>query len=114
MARLKIIVLEKYGDKLHFALWADVPVARRPFYADAAKVSAWKNAIAADNTALQDGSVVEKVAHIDIPGAGNLAATKAELIAQWTRFQDEINDANPWKWHGTTYAGTTWTNGGVA
>ena len=114
MARLKIIVLHKDGDKLYFALWADVPVERQPFYVNATKVSAWKNAIAADNTALQDGSVVEKVAYIDVSGAGNLAAIKAELIAQWTGFQNEINAANPWKWHGTTYAGTTWTNGGVA
>ena len=114
MARLKIIVLEKYGDKLHFALWADVPVARQAFYADAAKVSAWKDAEAADNAALQNGSVVERVASYPFEAGAGVPRIKAQLEAMAVKFQAEIDAYNPWNRYGTTFNGASWANGGVA
>ncbi|MCK9994488.1 MAG: hypothetical protein Dbin4_03008 [Alphaproteobacteria bacterium] len=114
MARLKIIILEKHGDKLSVGLWADVPAARQPFYADSTKVSAWRDATADDNAALRSGAVAEKVAHIDLPGAENLAEVKPQLIAMWNSYQQKINDINPWKRYGTTWDGTAWANTGVA
>ena len=50
MPRLKIIILETYPGKICYAFWADVPLARQPFYAGAGKVSAWKDATASSIT----------------------------------------------------------------
>lgn len=112
MARLKIIILDKIGDKLNYAMWADVPAARQVFYANAAKVSAWKDALPADNAALQSGAVVEQVRSTDFAGAENMPEVRTSLIATWNQFQNEINNVNPWKRYGTTYDGA-WINGGV-
>lgn len=113
MARLRIIILEKHGDKLHYAMWADVPAARQSFYADANKVSVWKGALSADNTALQSGMIVEKTSSYDFePGAG-LARIRVELQGAADRFQSEINAHNPWIRYGTVWDGATWANGGV-
>ena len=114
MPRLKIIILDKTGDKLNVAMWADVPVERQPFYADPAKTSAWKDALAADNTALQTGAVVELLRHFDFPGGENLAGVKSELVAAWNGFQAKVTASNPWRRYGTVWDGASWTNGGVA
>lgn len=114
MARLKIIVLEVSGRDVHYALWADVPEARQPFYADATKVSAWKDALAADNTALQNGSVVEEVRYSTFNSGETLAQIKAALVIASNDFQANTTAHNPWGRYGTVWDGTSWTNGGVA
>lgn len=113
MARLKIIILETEPGKVNYAFWADVPAARQPFYAAASKVSVWKDAIAADNTALQNGAVVELVSSYPFEeGVGNVRIRNA-LIDLHTKYQAEINARNPWSRYGTTYD-TAWTAGGAA
>ena len=113
MPRLKIIILETEPGKVSYAFWADVPAARQRFYANASKVSAWKDAIAADNTALQNGSVTERVHYLDID-AGTADADKRQALRRdWQAFQARINDYNPWSKYGTTFD-TAWTVGGVA
>lgn len=113
MARLKIIILETEPGKVNYALWADVPAARQRFYADASKVSVWKDALAADNTALQNGSVVERVFSEDISRGAASAPLRAFLEARAQDFQTKINAHNPWSRYGTTYD-TAWVAGGVA
>lgn len=113
MPRLKIIILETEPGKVSYAFWADVPAARQRFYADASKVSAWKDAIAEDNTALQNGSVVERVHHLDIDAGTTDADRRLALRRDWQAFQARVNDYNPWSRYGTTF-GTAWTAGGVA
>ena len=113
MARLKIIILETEPGKINYAFWADVPAARQRFYADASKVSVWKDALAADNTALQNGSVTERVHYLDIEAEATDADRRVALRRDWQAFQTWVNDYNPWGKYGTTYD-TAWTAGGVA
>jgi hypothetical protein len=115
-ARLRIIVLERDRDAngFDYVLWADVPTARQPFYASVDKKSAWKDALPADNTALQNGSVVESTGHVAFPPGGSMAQTQAELQVRWNAFQNEINAANPWRYYGSTWDGTTWVVTNVA
>lgn len=114
MPRLRVIILDRTTTGIRYAMWADVPAARQPFYVDAAKVSAWKDALPADNTALQLGQVVEKVdTQLPEPGAG-VARIRSLLQEQWARCQAEIDAANPWDKYGTSWDGTSWAAGGVA
>ena len=113
MPRLKIIILETKPGKVNYAFWADVPAARQRFYADANKVSVWKDAIAADNTALQNGSVVELVSSYPFEEGASAARIRNALLDLHTKYQAEISAYNPWVRYGTTYD-TAWTAGGVA
>src|SRR3990167_4414084 len=121
MPRLSIIILDRpepTNQRVYrYVLWADVPVARRPFYAALAgptAVSAWKDALAADDTALQSGSVVEKVDTIQVPAGATLAEIRGFLETRWANYQAFITSLNPWQRYGTTFDGSTWTAGGVA
>ena len=120
MPRLSIIILDRpeptNQQVYRYVLWADAPVARQPFYATLAGptfASAWRDALAADNAALQNGSVVEKVDTIQVSTAATLADIRAFLQARWTDFQASIMTINPWQRYGTTWDGTAWTAGGV-
>ena len=113
MARLKIIILETYPGKICYAFWADVPLARQPFYADAGKVSAWKDATAADNTALRNGSVVELAGEYPIEDGAAPIRIRQLLLGLHEKYQARIDAHNLWSRYGTTYD-TTWTAGGVA
>ena len=116
MPAKRIIVLDNPngGSTYHVALWADVPVARQPFYASPGAVSAWTGASAADNAAIATGAVAEKVISYDTATAETLNQLKAVLIAGWTLWQAHITNDNAWARYGTFFDGTTWTAGGVA
>lgn len=109
----KIIILEtESARQIRYAMWADVPVARRPFYAKADFVSAYLSASAGEIAALRSGAVVERVAVERIDG--NLAAVRTTLEARFAAFQAEITALNSWARYGTVFDGTTWTAGGAA
>ena len=114
----RIIVLEHYHNApiaFRYVMWADVPVARQPFYANANKVSEWKGASAADNLALQNGSVYEIVDTVSFPVGTTVNQAKTVMQARWQLFQDEITTKNIWGNYGMFMDTTnTWTNGGVA
>src|SRR3972149_6495167 len=80
MPRLNVIVLERDRENPNlytYLLWADVPVARQPFYALAwgpTRLSAWTDALAADNTNLQSGAIVEATLFVRSPQTGTPAA----------------------------------------
>jgi hypothetical protein len=110
-ARLKIIVLDRDHDTngFRYALWADVPVARQPFYVQPIGFkSAWKDALPADNTALENGSVVETTGYVAFPSGGSMAQVQARLEAEHSKFQSQITNANPWRFYGSTWDGTAW------
>ena len=117
MAR-RIIILEKLeasAISFRYLLWADVPVARQPFYARPGAVSMWKNANAADNLAIATGAVVEKneVYSSDVPQT--IAEIQTALQARFTVLQAEVNAENPWVRYGTIWDDVTnWTLGGVS
>src|SRR5215472_4243512 len=103
MPRLRVIFLAGMPDDPNTwqaALWADVPAARQTFYADTAvpptRKSIWTGATTADNTALQNGSVVETVLTQRVPPGTTIAQVENYLQAQWQNYQDSINSANPW------------------
>ena len=120
MPRLNVIVLERDRENPNlytYILWADVPVARQPFYALAwgpTRLSAWTDALAADNTNLQSGAIVEATQTLQVPSAATLPQIQAFLQQRWTEYQGRITTINPWQRYGTTWNGTIWVNGGVA
>jgi len=115
-ARFKIIILDKDANDpvYRYLLWADVPAARQPFYANASATSAWTDATAGDLAALQNGSVVERQGELRVPSGSTLAQVQAFLQARWSEFQNQVTNDNPWVRYGTTWDGTTWTAGGVS
>lgn len=118
MANKQIIVLDRVNIpsdfSFRYAMWAAVPAARQSFYANAAATSAWNGAAAGEITALQNGSVVERVAVAEFPAGTGVPAIKAALQAAFTAFQNRITNDNSWNLYGTFYDGTSWTTGGVA
>jgi hypothetical protein len=112
----KIIVLERIGEpsdeSYNYVLWASVPAGREPAYANAAKTSAYKDATAAELTALETGTVVERTGTIQYQSGGG-ANIKQDLQRLFNDFQQEITKANPHDRYGTSYDGSTWTNAGT-
>jgi hypothetical protein len=114
MPSKRIVILEQSdANTYRYAMWADVPAARQSFYAKAGVVSAWGGAAAGDNTALQNGSVVEQVATFSVPTGEALATTLARLQSLWTAYQNGITNNNLWVRYGSFWDGSTWTNAGV-
>ena len=119
-ARFRIIILDKpdptNAELFKYVLWADVPTARQPFYAKpAGTVSAWKDAIAGDNSQLVSGAVSEKVDTMQVAKGSGMAVAQAEMVARWNAYQNEVNTSNPWVRYGSTYDPSgAWTLTGVA
>lgn len=112
MPRLRVIVLERDAqtDTFRYVLWADVPAARQSFYAQPAGTkSAWKDALPADNTNLENGSVAERVDIQRVPPGSTMPQVQAHLETRWNSYQTDINNANPWQRYGTTWDGVAWT-----
>lgn len=116
MPRLNVIILTQNSaiNEYTFAMWADVPTARQPFYANTNAKSAWASATATDNQNLQNGSVVEQVGTARFNPATALPAVQANMQAQWQAFQTSITNSNPWIRYGSTWDGTSWVLTGVS
>jgi ribosomal protein S16 len=122
MPRLRAIVLDSPDQQaaranFRVALWADVPAARQKFYAaltTATTVSAWIDALAADNTAIRNGSVVEKVVMYEPETTKTAGQMEADVATIWTAFQAGVTGTNTWPNYGSTWDGTTWTIATVA
>lgn len=113
----RIIVLERDTERpitLRFVLWADVPAARQPFFADPNKVSAYVLATEAENDALQAGQVAELVDTLRLPQGTPLAQIRAALITAFNRWQSVVTNDNAYDFYGTSWDGTSWTPGGVS
>lgn len=116
----RVIVLEQTNASplmFRVVMWADTPAARQPFYAalQAGMTSAWKDAAPADNAALQNGSVTERVDVATIPLGSNLAQAQAILAANWVTWNAAVQASNPWQRYGTSMdTANSWTNGGAA
>lgn len=116
----RVIVLEQQNTAplmFRYAMWADVPSVRQPFYAAAQSgmASAWKDAAAADNTALQNGSVTERVDVATFLPGTTLVQAEAVLAAVWAAWNTSVQNANPWLRYGSFMdTAGTWTLGGVS
>jgi hypothetical protein len=113
-----IIILERTSNDpltINYVLRATVPSARQAFFADDTKTSAYKDASAEDVAALKAGQIVEKVCS-DIVGGRTIAQIKSLLISAQSTFQTEVNGQswNPFRYFGSSWDGTSWTDGGAA
>jgi len=117
MAQKRIIILNALPgvQAYRYALWAVTPASRQAFYANLNAKSAWKDIAPAELTALQNGSIVEKVDSFSNPTSLTLAQIKSQLEAIWTAYQAFVTAYNPWDRYGSFFDDTsTWTNGGVS
>lgn len=116
----RIIILEHVSNApimFRYAMWADVPSTRQAFYAaqQAGAVSAWKDAAAGDNTALQNGSVTETVRSATFAAGTTIGQIETALAAEWTVWNATIQAANPWDRYGSVMdASNVWALSGVA
>lgn len=114
---MKIIILEQPElGSFRYILWCDVPVNKRPYYADANKTSAYKLISAPDLAALRNGSVVEFAESMNFTTGTTLAAKQAQLVSRLTTVQNEVNatgNNSPLGRYGTIYDGATWMPGGL-
>jgi hypothetical protein len=119
MPRLRVIILEKpeirdNTNVFRYVFWADVPAARQAFYARPGAVSAWKDALTADNTNIANGTYAEKVDTLQVAAGTGITAMQVFLQDKWTAYQADVTALNPWVRYGSTWDGTTWTVTGAA
>ena len=117
MAR-KIIIQNRINEpsdfSFRFVMWADVPAARQPFYADQTKGSSVKDVTAQELQDIKDGKILERSETAEFIAGTSAAAIRSYLISQFNQFQTEANSRNPWQFYGTFWDGSTWTNAGVS
>jgi hypothetical protein len=105
-ARFRIIALTQNvnGPRIDWKLvfWYDVPASRQKFFANATAKSAWIDAQAGDNTALQNGSVFEEIVSYSPDGAQTQGQIAAGALALWNQKNTAFQANNPWVNYGTT------------
>lgn len=117
MPSKRIIILEKRGPAtFRYVMWADVPVARQAFYANAAAKSQWKDASAPETAALQSGAVVERTDETNFAAGLSAAQMQTALENTWADYQAYVNAFNPWAQYGRFWQGdgSAWVAGGVS
>ena len=112
----QIIVLEKHGPgSFSIAYWLTVPAARVSFYAVPEAVSQWAGASQAENDSIAAGQVKERIESFSVQGTlPPLADIQTALLANWTKYQAELDADNKWTQYGMFYDGGVWTPGGVS
>lgn len=113
----KIIVLERVGEpsdfNFQYVFWADVPQARQSYYSDQNKTSFVKDVTAQELQDIRDGKILEKFGTAGYLAGTNAATIKADLISKFNEYQADVNTLNPFKFYGTSWDGSVWTNAGV-
>lgn len=92
-------------DTFNLLFWYDITSGQKAQTAG----SAWANATAADNTAIQNGSVLEEAQSIAFPAglaAGNPPAVEAYIAQAWTNRSTELNGVGPAQFFGVTESPT--------
>lgn len=122
MPRLRAIVLDSPDASaaranFRIALWFDVPASRQKFYAAKKPgVSAWIDALPADNAAIAAGQMVETIVNFEPDSAETAGQMETLVAAQWTAGQAAVTALNTWPNYGSTLSGdgTTWNIVSVA
>lgn len=108
----KIIIQERINEpsdfSFRFVLWATVPVSRQALYADPTKTSVVKDITAEELQDLRDGKFVESQETAEFLAGTSIATIQAKLIERFNTFQAKITTANPWRFYGTSWDGTSW------
>ena len=114
MAKQIIILGRPDNNRFTVAYWLQVPVARRPFYANTDAVSQYKNIDSQELTDLKAGVFVEQVEEHGYGEGMTIGQIQASLIQEFNRKQTAVSNKNSWNRYGTFYDGASWTAGGVA
>lgn len=109
------------GLHVRYALWATVPASRQPFWQQK-QGTAYVSAVvdgsvsAGETSALQSGSVVEKVVESEWPPGTTVGQAETFLQQAATAWQTFITNYNPWAHYGTFFddSTNTWTMKAVA
>jgi hypothetical protein len=73
-------------------------------------VSAWPNASAAENTAIQNGSILEESTSFQFPVGTPTATMEAYLLQYWTNRNAQIAGVGPAQFANFGYNGTAWVS----
>lgn len=111
MAKQVIILERQDGSPIIYrvAFWLQVPAARQSYFANAAAVSVWKGASAAENSALAAGQIYEVVETVAMLPGDTEQAIAAALQVRWTNKQLEFNNSVLLYRYGTYWDGAGWT-----
>lgn len=117
----RIIILDRLPMNgrlaFNYVLWAEVPLARQPFYTNAGAKSVWAGASVQENADIAAGIILERagVYQDRTPLATEtIADVRAALQAAWAAFQNEVTNTDVrWSRYGTSWDGTTWTAAGA-
>lgn len=71
-------------------------------------VSAWSGASTAENTAIQNGSILEETTTFQFPNGLSAASIEAFLLQYWTNRNNQINGVGPGQYASFGYNGTSW------
>ncbi len=74
-----------------------------------AGVSAWPNASTAENTAIQNGSILEEGASFSFPVGTAVANIEAYLLQYWTNRNAQLNGVGPGLYQNYGYTGSAWS-----
>jgi hypothetical protein len=114
----RIIVLDQPNDdpsRFRVLYWLNVTAGREVFYAKAGAVSMWAGASAGENSAIAAGTISEQEDAYSRPDGAGLAQVQADLEANWTARQAQLDAYNPWNRYGSFFDSVTgWTLTGVS
>ena len=116
MATLQVIVLNAYQDALNInvtaAFWFPITSGARPLLNNV--TSAWTasspsvGASAAQNTAIQNGTILEEVRNFSFPLGTTTNSMQAALQQYWTNRNKEVAALGGNQYYGYTWDGTVW------
>lgn len=115
----RVLFLEKLrSDRTawRYLMWANVPTAIIPLFANPQARSAYKSISAADLAMLQRGAVLERVAEFTAEDPSmTLGAIRNEMEAAWAAFQAEVTSlSNIYNRYGQYWDGSSWVTSPVA
>ena len=114
----RIIILDRVNIPsdmdFNYVLWVDVPASRQEFYANPNAKSLFKQASAAELTAIQSGAIVEMQGILRSVAGQTIAQIQTQLIAAFNAFQTHVTNDNSFVRYGTYWDGTSWTSVTVA
>lgn len=113
MAR-KIIILDRRQDDndVSVAFWLDVPLARQSLIARADATSVVADITGTELTDLRAGKFVERVERRQYPSSLTLAQILSRLVDRYNELQADVTGDNRYRWYGSFWDGTGWTQKG--
>lgn len=116
-ATIIILKRENLPSDFSFGYVFRFPVADKidEKYADPNKVSLWPEAPQEDIDAIRAGKFIEVAGILNAKIGSQLGDIKAQLQPMYNEQYklQQVNDAKLFEFYGTTFDGSTWTDGGI-